>query len=169
MSRSLAALFAASLVFQGATSSAAQAAATATDVPRYEGLSGFSRKVTATAEAQAYFDQGLSFLYAFNHDEAIRSFQRASELDPTSAMPLWGLALANGPHINNMAVPPEREKAAFDALVKARSLMAGATPVEKTLIEALTARYADPQPKDRAPLNQAYATAMRAAWSVPKR
>ncbi len=134
-------------------------------VQRYEGLGGFSRKVTTSPEAQVYFDQGLSFLYAFNHDEAIRSFQRASELDPQSPMPLWGVALANGPHINNMAVPPEREKAAFNALVNARGLTAKTTPTERTLIEALATRYADPQPKDRADLNKAYAAAMRAAWA----
>jgi tetratricopeptide (TPR) repeat protein len=143
----------------------AQGAPPSQTVPRYEGLGGFSRKVTASPEAQVYFDQGLSFLYAFNHDEAIRSFQHAAELDPQSPMPLWGVALANGPHINNMAVPPEREKAAFDALVKARALVGKASPAEKTLIEALSARYADPQPKDRSALNQAYATAMRAAWA----
>lgn len=137
-------------------------------VPRYEGLGAFNRKVTTSSEeAQAYFDQGLAFLYAFNHDEAIRAFARAGELDPNCAMALWGLALANGPHINNMAVPPEREKAAFEALVKARTL--AASPVEKTLIDALSKRYADPQPKDRTALNQAYADAMRAAWrSYPR-
>ena len=91
--------------------------------------------------------------------------QRASEVDPQSPMPLWGVALANGPHINNMAVPPEREKAAFNALVNARGLTAKTTPTERTLIEALATRYADPQPKDRADLNKAYTNAMRAAWA----
>lgn len=148
-----------------AASTTAQEASTSRGIPRYEGLGGYSRKVTASPEAQVYFDQGFSFLYAFNHDEAIRSFQRASELDPQSPMPLWGVALANGPHINNMAVPPEREKAAFDALGKARALASNASPTEKTLIEALSTRYQDPQPKDRAALNQAYASAMRAAWA----
>ncbi len=168
-SKPLAALFAASLLLQSSTNSVAQVAPTPPGAPRYEGLGGFSRKVTASPEAQAYFDQGLSFLYAFNHDEAIRSFQHAAELDPQSPMPLWGVALANGPHINNMAVSPEREKTAFDALVKARGLTARATPVEKSLIEALAARYADPQPPDRTALNQAYATAMRTVWaSFPK-
>ena len=146
----------------------AQIAPASPAVPRYEGLGSFKRKVTTAApEAQAYFDQGLAFLYAFNHDEAIRAFRRASEIDPKCAMALWGLALANGPHINNMAVPPEREKAAFDALAMARGL--SSSLVEKVLIEALSTRYADPQPADRAGLNQAYATAMRAAWkSYPK-
>ncbi|HKB09949.1 MAG TPA: hypothetical protein VKD69_04815 [Vicinamibacterales bacterium] len=55
---------------------------------------------TASAEAQKFFDQGLTFVYAFNHDEAIKSFRRAAELDPASPMPHWGVALALGPNIN---------------------------------------------------------------------
>ncbi len=161
----LSTLVSVTLLSSAATDAAAQAAASTPPVPRYQGLGGFSRKVTTTSpEAQAYFDQGLAFLYAFNHDEAIRAFGRASELDPKCAMALWGLALANGPHINNMAVPPEREKAAFDALAKARAL--DSSPAEKILIGALSTRYADPQPKDRTALNQAYASAMRAAWKA---
>lgn len=161
----LSTLVSVTLLSSAAADAAAQAAAAPQPVPRYQGLGGFSRKVTTTSpEAQAYFDQGLAFLYAFNHDEAIRAFGRASELDPKCAMALWGLALANGPHINNMTVPPEREKAAFDALSKARALEA--SPVEKVLVGALSTRYADPQPKDRTALNQAYASAMRAAWKA---
>ena len=30
---------------------------------------------TKNAQAQAFFDQGLRLIYAFNHDEAARSFQ----------------------------------------------------------------------------------------------
>ncbi len=143
----------------------AQNAPAKSAVPLYEGLGNFSRKVTtASPGAQAYFNQGLAFLYAFNHDEAIRAFRRAGEIDPKCAMAYWGLALANGPHINNMAVPPEREKAAFEALAKARTL--GGSAVEKALIEALSTRYADPQPADRTALNQAYANAMRTAWKT---
>src|SRR5436190_24140277 len=100
-------------ILSGTINASPQSGAPAASVPRYQGLGGFSRKVTTPSpEAQAYFDQGLSFLYAFNHDEAIRAFRRASEIDPKCAMALWGLALANGPHINNMTVPPEREKTA---------------------------------------------------------
>ncbi|HQZ16796.1 MAG TPA: tetratricopeptide repeat protein, partial [Vicinamibacteria bacterium] len=161
----LSTLVSVTLLSSTAADTAAQAQAATPPVPRYQDLGAFSRKVTTISpEAQAYFDQGLAFLYAFNHDEAIRAFGRASELDPKCAMALWGLALANGPHINNMAVPPEREKAAFDALSKARALES--SPVEKTLVAALSARYADPQPRDRTALNQAYASAMRAAWKA---
>ncbi|MBP6382509.1 MAG: hypothetical protein KA321_07455, partial [Pseudomonadales bacterium] len=121
---------------------------------------------TASPEAQRYFDQGLAFMYAFNHDEAIRSFTRAAELDPDCAMAHWGVAIANGPHINNTAVPPERAAAAWAALGRARAASAGASAVERALIEALAKRYADPQPADRAPLELGYAEAMRGVWQA---
>ncbi len=136
-------------------------------VPLFEGLGGLSRKVTTTSpEAQRYFDQGLAFLYAFNHDEAIRAFRRAAALDPKCAMAFWGVAIANGPHINNPVVPEDRAKAARDALAQAKQLVAGGTPVEKALVEAAASRYAWPQPADRKPLEQAYADAMRAVWKA---
>jgi len=52
---------------------------------------------TKSPEAQRFFDQGLSLVFAFNHEEAARSFRRAAELDPQAAMPYWGVALAFGP------------------------------------------------------------------------
>jgi tetratricopeptide (TPR) repeat protein len=142
-------------------------AAAPTPVPLFDGLGSYSRTVsTASPEAQRYFDQGLAFMYAFNHDEAIRSFTRAAELDPDCAMAHWGVAIANGPHINNTAVPPERAAAAWAALGRARAASAGASTVEHALIEALAKRYADPQPADRAPLERAYAEAMRSVWQA---
>ena len=142
-------------------------AADPTPVPLFDGLGSYSRSVsTASPEAQRYFDQGLAFMYAFNHDEAIRAFTRASELDPDCAMAHWGVAIANGPHINNTAVPPERAAAAWAALGRARAASAGASAVERALIEALASRYADPQPADRAPLERAYAEAMRGVWQA---
>jgi len=55
---------------------------------------------TAEPEAQRFFDQGLNLVFALNHEEAVRSFARAAELDPKAAMPRWGIALALGPNIN---------------------------------------------------------------------
>jgi tetratricopeptide (TPR) repeat protein len=134
-------------------------------VPLYAGLGNQGRAVTTgSAEAQRYFNQGLCFLFAFNHDEAIRSFRESARLDPACAMAWWGIAIANGPHINNPAVPPDRAKAAWLALSKAQENKAAATAVEHALIEALAARYADPQPEDRKPLDEAYAAAMRNVW-----
>src|ERR1700682_3660264 len=53
---------------------------------------------TKSREAQQFFDQGLKLVYGFNHDEARRSFQRATELDPKLAMAWWGVALTLGPN-----------------------------------------------------------------------
>ncbi len=63
---------------------------------------------TRNPEAQRFFDQGLTLVFAFNHEEAARSFRRASELDPQSAMAFWGIALAFGPCINLEVDPPSR-------------------------------------------------------------
>ena len=55
---------------------------------------------TTSPEAQKLFDQGFTLVFAFNHEEALRSFQRAAELDPRAAMPHWGIAWAIGPNYN---------------------------------------------------------------------
>jgi tetratricopeptide (TPR) repeat protein len=115
---------------------------------------------TQSAEAQTAFDQGLVWAFAFNYDEAERAFREAARRDPSLAMAWWGIALANGPHINNMDVDEMHAKAAWEALGEARRLTDGASAVEKALVEALGARYAFPQPADRRPLDEAYAKAM---------
>ena len=79
---------------------------------------------TRSADAQRYFDQGLTLVYAFNHAEARRSFERAAQLDPQLAMAWWGIALAVGPNYNETDVDAERTKAASEAIQKARSLTA---------------------------------------------
>lgn len=130
-----------------------------------EGLGPHRRGVTTSSgEAQAWFDRGLAYLHGFNHDEAIRSFTRAAEIDPSCAMAWWGIAYANGPHINNPVVPEDRARAAWEALQKAREHAGRATGVEKALIEALGARYAWPPPEDRALLDVAFADTMRSVW-----
>lgn len=133
--------------------------------PLFSGLGTYTRKVTTgSADAQRYFDQGLAFLHAFNHDEAIRSFEEATRLDPTCAMAWWGIAFAHGPHINLPVVPPERAAAAWRALEQARRHAGAGTLVEQGLVWALGRRYADPPPEDRGPLDRAFAEAMREVW-----
>ncbi|HSA56764.1 MAG TPA: alpha/beta hydrolase, partial [Gemmatimonadaceae bacterium] len=67
------------------------AAAPPGPMPLLAGLGDWSLRVTTgSAEAQRYFDQGLRLMYAFNHDEAVRSFERAVELDATCALCHWG-------------------------------------------------------------------------------
>src|ERR1043165_5356753 len=114
---------------------------------------------TDNREAQRFFDQGLNLIYAFNHQEAIRSFQRAAELDPRLAMAHWGVALALGPNIN-LDVDPEREKAAFEAEQKALSLAVNAPPEERALIEALAKRYSIDPAADLKKLAVDYKNAM---------
>jgi len=134
-------------------------------VPLFDGLGTHSFKVTtASPEAQRYFDQGLRFVFGFNHGAAIRSFQEAARLDPDCAMAHWGIALASGPHINFPLVPPPAAELAWKELTLARAAAVRATPVERDLIEALGHRYASPQPEDRSALDLAYADAMRKAW-----
>src|SRR4051812_11681840 len=154
---------------RGAQDASSSAAPTETRPrePLFEGLGAHGRKVTTSSpEAQRYFDQGLSFLYAFNHDEAIRSFRQAAELDPACALAWWGIALAQGPHINRPAVDETQARAAWEALRKAQALAEGADEVERALIAAAARRHADPPPADRAPLDRAYADAMRTVWEA---
>ncbi|HEY0323926.1 MAG TPA: hypothetical protein VGC66_23465 [Pyrinomonadaceae bacterium] len=100
---------------------------------------------TSSPQAQRFFDQGLRLVYAFNHEEAVRSFKRAAELDPQMAMAYWGVAYALGPNIN-LDVDPERERAAYEAVQKARSLSTQAPENERAYIEALAKRYSiDPK------------------------
>jgi tetratricopeptide (TPR) repeat protein len=124
-------------------------AAGAQQRPAYlmEGLSSLHHPVsTKNAEAQQFFDQGLRLVYAFNHDEAARSFHRAAELDPNLAMAWWGVALAVGPNYN-LPVDPDHEKMAVEAVSRAKSLSADATPIEKVYIDAMAQRFsADPKP-----------------------
>jgi len=133
--------------------------------PLYDGLGSYSRKVTTESpEAQHYFDQGLGFLHGFNHRAAIRAFQQAAELDPECAMAHWGVALACGPHINSMAVPPPAAELAWKELELAEKNAGNTSPVERALIDTLAKRYANPQPEDRSGLDRAYAGAMREVW-----
>ncbi len=115
---------------------------------------------TKSPEAQAYFDQGITLIYGFNHEEAMRSFQYAAELDPTSPMPLWGIAIAVGPNYN-LDVDAEREKLAFDTLQKAQNLVANAPQIEKDYVAALATRYSGDGNPDYKQLSRDYASAMK--------
>jgi len=115
---------------------------------------------TKNKEAQEYFDQGLTLIYGFNHEEAARSFQRAAELDPASPMPLWGIAVAVGPNYN-LDVDAEREKLAYDTIQKAKKLATDAPQVERDYVEALATRYSDDPKAEYKQLARDYAAAMK--------
>ncbi|HEX7997557.1 MAG TPA: alpha/beta fold hydrolase [Pyrinomonadaceae bacterium] len=114
---------------------------------------------TANAEAQRFFNQGLAFIYAFNHDEAVRSFKRAAELDPQLAMAHWGVSLALGSNYNLQA-DAAQQRAAYEALQKALALAPRASEHERAYIEALSKRYSSDAQADRQKLALAYKSAM---------
>lgn len=130
-------------------------------VPLYPNLGGLHFKVsTKNAKAQAYFDQGLRLAFAFNHAEAQRAFQAAQKLDPECALCAWGEAWVLGPNIN-VPMMPEATAPAWAALTKTLALKEHAAAKERALIDALAKRYAKEPPADRAPLDAAFADAMR--------
>src|SRR6516162_6519243 len=134
-------------------------------VPLFERLGKHSRTVeTKSASAQRYFDQGLLFMFASNHDEAVRAFRQAADLDSRCAMAYWGIALSSGMNYNDPSFSPEKAKVTSEALAKAREKAAGETAANKALVEALARRYPDPAPKERAEAEKAYSGAMKAAW-----
>jgi tetratricopeptide (TPR) repeat protein len=115
---------------------------------------------TKNPQAQQFFDQGLRFIYAFNHDEAARSFQKASELDPKLGMAFWGIAEAVGPNYNDPA-SDDRFKQAHEAIQKAVDLSANAPASEKAYIAAMALRFpADPK-SDLRKAAEEYRDAMR--------
>jgi tetratricopeptide (TPR) repeat protein len=128
--------------------------------PELDGLGTIHMPVTTDVpKAQAFFDQGLRLLYAFNHEEARRAFRESARLDPSLAMAQWGIALTLAPNLN-APMTAENGRAAFEAGQEARRRAASASPRERGLIEALAARFAADPASPRAPLDRAYADAM---------
>jgi tetratricopeptide (TPR) repeat protein len=136
----------------------------------YYDLGTYHRPIeTPSPQAQVWFDRGMVWSYAFNHEEAVRCFDRALELDPDLAIARWGVAYAIGPNYN-------KAWEAFDPVDLAASLARArmelglaangrASAVERGLIEALQARFPTDDPSDTDALHAggaAYADAMAA-------
>ena len=130
-------------------------------VAKMTGLGDLHHPVsTKNAEAQEFFDQGLRLIYAFNHDEAARSFQKAAELDPKLAMAYWGIAEAVGPNYNDPA-SEDRFKQAHEAIQKAVDMSGHASDAERGYISAMAKRFpADPK-SDLRKAAEDYRDAMR--------
>ncbi|WP_329034326.1 hypothetical protein OIE71_17860 [Streptomyces sp. NBC_01725] len=140
----------------------------------YFDLGTLTRPVsTRSADAQRWFDRGLAWTYAFNHEEAVRCFEEAAGADPGCAMAHWGIAYALGPNYNKpweSFDPLDLERTVrrtHAAVERARASSAGATGLERALIEALLARYPRSQaPADCSVWNLPYAEAMRGVYEL---
>ena len=135
-------------------------------------LGGYSRTVTTDSEAtQVWFDRGLSWTYAFNHEEAIKCFEKALEHDPECAMAKWGIAYAAGPNYNkpwelfDEIDLNETVALTYATTQEAIALSEAATPFEQALIGTLTARYPAAEPvEDCMVWNDYHADAMREVY-----
>lgn len=135
----------------------------------YYDLGTYSRRVsTSSSDAQLWVDRGLILTYAYNHEEAIKCFDKALAADPNCAMAHWGIAYCIGPNYNKPwdtfedEEKPECIELATTAIAAASKLLDHVTPVERALIEAIPARYPDSSDiEDFSPWNDAFAGAMR--------
>ncbi|MGF1567087.1 MAG: tetratricopeptide repeat protein [Nodosilinea sp.] len=140
----------------------------------YFDLGRYSRSVTTTSSsAQLWFNRGLIWIYAYNHEEAISCFQKALKDDPECAMAHWGIAYAIGPNYNKPWETFEEEEkpnavqVAKKSIIQAAALKTKGTPVEQALIEAISHRYPENSAvEDFAPWNDAYADAMRNVYQA---
>ena len=138
----------------------------------YFDLGTYSRPASTFPDAQTWFDRGLVWLFAYNHEEAVVCFEKAVEADPACALAHWGIAYAMGPNYNKPweVFTPDEKAPALDrahAALKAGLTLDGAKPVERALIEALASRYpTDPGIEDYQPFNDGFATAMKPVYDA---
>jgi tetratricopeptide (TPR) repeat protein len=138
----------------------------------YFDLGSHSRRIsTSSADAQLWFDRGLIWAFAFNHEEAVHCFEQALAADPHCAMAHWGVAYSIGPYYNKQWVRFDAAdlgntlSAAHAAMTRAVDCLDSATAPEQALINALRARYPQAQPvADMDAWNDAYADAMRGVY-----
>lgn len=134
--------------------------ATADGPELWQGLADISYEITTNdPEAQSWFNQGVTFMYGFNHEEAVTAFRQAQTLDPDCAMCYFGEALVLGPNIN-APMGDEAVAPAYAALRKALARRDNASNKEQALINALNYRYSSAPLVDRTKLDNAFADAM---------
>lgn len=105
---------------------------------------------TDSPDAQTWFDRGCQWIHAFNHEESYRCFHRASLLDSTAAMALWGKAMSLGPNYSRpWSQIPQHER--LDVLTTSHALAVEASKcvhpdadLEVALCAALLKRFPEP-------------------------
>lgn len=105
-------------------------------LPMPEKLNGIGNvhiKITANAEAQKWFDQGLNLFHDFWDYESAKAFEQAVRVDPKCAMCYWGLYEAETFRRSSS------KHFADEALAKAVSLKGHVSKAERLYIEATAA------------------------------
>ena len=118
---------------------------------------------TDSAQAQAFFDQGLRMAWSFYFPESIASYQEASRHDPDHPMPYFGLAHAAGPNPNSRyaGLPDDPQGAGLEAIRNALERIDNGTERERDMINALFVLYDQEAIADDRDRDQAYLNAMR--------
>ncbi|KAL4926263.1 uncharacterized protein BDV17DRAFT_283396 [Aspergillus undulatus] len=141
-------------------------------------LGPFGRRITTSSpETQTWFNRGLTWVYTFNHKEAVTCFEAAMAHDESCAIAYWGLAYALGPNYNYTWEFFGRDlasivKRTYEASRRALELSSSATDIEQALIKAIQARFQSDQPAEGegfeqyAAQNRAYADAMEKVYHV---
>ncbi|KAL4939093.1 hypothetical protein BDV06DRAFT_42322 [Aspergillus oleicola] len=148
----------------------------------YYNLGSFSRHITTNSpDAQIWFDRGLTWIYAFNHEEAVHCFEQAIAHDCGCAMAHWGLAYAVGPNYNKPWDRFDRSdlsrsaKRGYVASRRAKELAgregAAAEPRERAVIDAMLCRFDRRKPLTStevrlSALNRRYAVAMQRVYEA---
>ena len=115
-------------------------AVAAEKLPPPEKLTGIGNahlRITASPEAQMWFDQGLNLLHDFWDYESARAFEQGVRVDPQCAMCYWGIYRA---YKSNYRI--ETSYYQEQALAKAVSLKNHAGKAERLIIEASAAAEA---------------------------
>ena len=131
-------------------------------MPLLKGLGTWHHRISTTSpDAQRYFDQGLRLTYGFNHDEAVRSFERAACSSTRTARCVTGASPTRSVRTSICRWMPKTEPRALEA-IRPRGGSEGARDAgERALIEAMAVRYGEPAGAARAERDAAYADAMR--------
>ena len=128
----------------------------------YHDIGDVGRTVTTdSGEAQLWFDRGLALCFGFNHEEAVRCFDRAIELDPSCAMAYWGKAYALGPNYNNPMPEGPALELAQATLREAKGAIDRESELERALIAALEVRFVSTAEDQREAQDRRFADEMR--------
>ena len=100
---------------------------------RISGIGNAHMEITATVEAQMWFNQGLNLLHDFWDYESARAFQQGVRVDPQCAMCYWGLYKAESMYHSTA------QGYAGRALAQAAALKDHASARERLYIEAAAA------------------------------